>query len=622
MDYLRISDLYRSERFKNNSVGSKGHAGSVYFTDSSTVINCSFTDNSAYLGGAIRLRGQNSEVFDCNFINNSASIIGGAVCMDGGRLVNCNFVGNTVGNSDFGGGAVLIYYNGGEVIKCNFTGNSALSDAGALYLLNPAVVSNCNFVTNKASRKGGAVYMNYKDRVENCIFADNSACCGGAIYSNVEGDVAYCRFTGNDASNGSAIYFNSSSTDKRIANSILLKNRADSKALDVNINENKITITFKGCNNLLNAIYSLESVSFTNVTYWGEDGVMNTDEGRYRMSDGESGQNIAVGVIVDDVVVLKDVKVTDADGKVVLDINPRENYLIGIYHDSDSYYTHSERIISDMKFYVNVTSQTTKNRIVNITAKSNIYGEVLRNKLQFILQNGNSIAANYAGDGIWWARYAFDNCGDYNVGASYDGLDNVTVANATIIINRAETELIAAAITATYNVNRNLVITLKDCNGYIVPGVGVSVDLNGHKIFTTDEKGQIKLSTAGLAPKTYAAKIAFAGNNNYLSSSCNVRIVIKKATPKLNAKRKTFRQSEKVKRYGIVLKSNVGKGIERAQVTLKIGKKTYKAKTNAKGKATFKIKKLTRKGTYKATATYKGNRFYNGVVKKVKITVK
>jgi hypothetical protein len=62
--------------------------------------------------------------------------------------------------------------------------------------------------------------------------------------------------------------------------------------------------------------------------------------------------------------------------------------------------------------------------------------------------------------------------------------------------------------------------------------------------------------------------------------------------------------------------------MKKVKVTLKVNKKTYTAKTNAKGKATFKIKKLTKKGTYKATVTYKGNAYYNKVTKKVKIKIR
>ena len=57
------------------------------------------------------------------------------------------------------------------------------------------------------------------------------------------------------------------------------------------------------------------------------------------------------------------------------------------------------------------------------------------------------------------------------------------------------------------------------------------------------------------------------------------------------------------------------------KLTLKVKGKTYKAKTNNKGKATFKIK-INKKGKYKATITYKGNSKYKKVSKTLKIIIK
>ena len=188
--------------------------------------------------------------------------------------------------------------------------------------------------------------------------------------------------------------------------------------------------------------------------------------------------------------------------------------------------------------------------------------------------------------------------------------------------NKIKTEITGSAITATYNVNKYLVITLKDGTGKALSGVKVTVNLNGAKTYTTDSNGQIKVSTKGLAPKAYTAKVAFNGDAVYDKSAKDIKVTVKKATPKLTAKKKTFKRSVKVKKYSIVLKNNVGKAIKKAKVTIKIGKKTFKAKTNSKGKATFKIKKLTKKGNYKAKVSYKGSKYYNKVTKKVKIRIK
>ena len=198
--------------------------------------------------------------------------------------------------------------------------------------------------------------------------------------------------------------------------------------------------------------------------------------------------------------------------------------------------------------------------------------------------------------------------------------NNVT-ENATIIVNKLKTELTGSAITTTYNINKDLVITLKDITGKALSGVKVAVDLNGAKTYTTDKNGQVKVSTKGLAPKAYTAKVTFNGNTNYDKSTKDVKVTVKKATPKLTAKKKTFKTSVKTKKYTITLKDNTGKAIKKAKVTLKVKGKTYKATTNSKGKAVFKIKNLKKKGTFKATITYKGNKYYNKVSKKANIKV-
>jgi peptidoglycan hydrolase-like protein with peptidoglycan-binding domain len=149
----------------------------------------------------------------------------------------------------------------------------------------------------------------------------------------------------------------------------------------------------------------------------------------------------------------------------------------------------------------------------------------------------------------------------------------------------------------------------------------VTVKIKSSKTLKTDSKGQVKVSTKGLAPKKYTAKITFSGNENYLKSSKSVKVTVKKAKPKITAKKKTYKTTTKTKKYTVTLKDNKGKAIKKAKLTLKVKGKTYKAKTNKKGKATFKITKLNKKGTYKATVTYKGNKYFTKASKEAKIKV-
>ena len=90
----------------------------------------------------------------------------------------------------------------------------------------------------------------------------------------------------------------------------------------------------------------------------------------------------------------------------------------------------------------------------------------------------------------------------------------------------------------------------------------------------------------------------------------------------MNAKKVTFKAKKKTKKYSIVLKTNENKALSKVKVTIKLGKKTYSAKTNSKGQATFKLTKLTKKGSYKATVKFAGNAYYQALSKKVTIKVK
>ena len=195
-------------------------------------------------------------------------------------------------------------------------------------------------------------------------------------------------------------------------------------------------------------------------------------------------------------------------------------------------------------------------------------------------------------------------------------------AQVNVTVQKLKTEINADAITTTYNTNKNLVITLKDAKGNVLSGIDISVSLDSTKTYSTDKNGQVIINVGKLVPKKYTAKITFNGNNKYIASSANIAVTVKKAKAKLTAKNKKFKKSKKVKKYTITLSSGKTK-ISNAKVTLKIkGKKAITAKTNKKGKATFKIKKLNKKGTYKSTIKFKGDKYYNKATKKVKIKIK
>ncbi len=217
------------------------------------------------------------------------------------------------------------------------------------------------------------------------------------------------------------------------------------------------------------------------------------------------------------------------------------------------------------------------------------------------------------------------NAGKYTLQVTTIAEDNYNpvTKTASITVNKLKTTLNAKSIATVYNVNKNLVITLKDSKGNAISGANITVQLKDTKTYTTNKNGQITVPTKGLIPKTYTAKITFKGNTNYEKTSKNtVKVTVKKATPKITAKKKTFKRTVKTKKYSIALKTNQNKAMKGVKVTLKVNKKTYSAKTNKKGVATFKITKLTKTGKYTATVKFAGNKYYNAKAVKQKIIVK
>ena len=200
----------------------------------------------------------------------------------------------------------------------------------------------------------------------------------------------------------------------------------------------------------------------------------------------------------------------------------------------------------------------------------------------------------------------------------------VTEQKVPAPVEKVSTAITASSTTTVYNTNKNLVITLKDSKGKVISNAKITVKLNGvSKVLTTNSKGQCTFSIpSNLVPKTYTATITFAGKDNYLKSNKTVKVTVKKATVKMTAKAKTFKVKTKTKKYTITLKNNKGKVMKSTKVTLKVNGKTFSAKTNSKGVATFKITNLKKKGTFKATIKYAGSKYYNKLSKTVKITVK
>lgn len=699
-----------------------------------------------------------------------------------GNTIKINTSGVINGNGaiiDMNGSNMRAFYVtvSGVTIK-NLTIQNAnyYGHGSAIYFINQGTVENCNFTCNNANAEGGAIWI-FTGSVANCNFASNSAEKGANIYSLSSGSTADTCIFKTEPNNYNVLIL---APTLNVDNSTIYKSN-ETLTFDLRTNSS-IPVA--------NGIISIR-VYHKNNNSW----IAN-----YTSSSGK-------GWIID---------------------LPEGSYyaIFNTEYEGFTPVNKSIKVIKNIEYYANVTPISSNNLSVNITAKSNIPQDIVGGKLLFILPNGTEINATYASNGIWWAVHSFDDYGDYQINASYIGLDNVVVNNATITVkavdlsvnitsdkevyfigdnvvwtitvhnagngtdvtgvllqehfpsrhfkyvtcftnnstynnesqewdigfmgngteatlyivayaiasgehvenrvvvfcneyeydwniwnniaynyvdvlklnstvdvngttldygkavnitvvtegaigitakingenatvegntiiipilnagtynltvttipdedynpatktvnvtvNKIESQVTSQGLTTDYQNNNYLVVNIKDSQGNPIANADANITINGvtYKC-RTDNNGNAQLIIR-LNPKTYIATVTFE-DENHNKKTITTKVVVKKATPKITAKKKTFKKSKKVKKYVVTLKDNLGKPIIKAKLTLKVKGKTYKAKTNAKGKAVFKIKKLIKKGKYKATVTFKCNAYYTKATKKVKIIVK
>ena len=624
--------------------------------------NCTFNDNTALNGGAI----YNGSAEKCTFVSNNASY-GGAIydtnvtnsqfsfnialvrsgAMEGGSAYNCTFIRNSALTYGAASKANLtkcyFHYNNASTFggaigdgcfadNCNFTYNYAVNEGGAVYA---SYVNNSRFQFNHANH-GGAISGNVNS-VENSIFLDNDADDRGGALNNI---YAYnCEFRRNHAREGGAMYGSSAKKCTFIANYA-----TDSSG------------AIKG--------YSEQCIFFDNSAYSGGacegDSFNSTFEQNHAVLGGA-----VYGSFVNDCIFIDNYADEGGaiyGGSAVLCNFTKNSAKVGgaMYGGAavSSNFTsnvaeisggaHYRTSLTDCilidnlpKYVLSVSgfeaingfgadihvklSDSSSNIINNIKTLVQIYDS--NNKLAFV--------------SVWLSgetSFVDLDPGEFTIVVSmadpYYNADSVT-SHMTI---KKASSFYVNSITATYNKKKDFVITLKDSSGKALSGAKVTVNLNGAKTYTTDKNGQIKINVAKLVPKTYTAKITFAGDNSYKASSAEVKVTVKKAKPIIKAKKKTYKATKKVKKFKITLKDNNGKPIKKVKVRLivqkikktskkKTTKKSKKVKkknivkTNKKGKATFKINR-NKKGKYLATVKFYGNEYYAKAVKKVKIKIK
>ena len=667
---IRFSDVNGTVtdcNFYNNSASSSG--GAIYFGGNATVTNCNFVGNSAKYGGAIYFKGAGI-ITNCNFTDNydygSYSAGPAIYAYRDLTISNSVFLNNKEEDCYI---EVNLDSSTNQYLK--FVGQNtylnAISTYEELTLIN-VTYWGVNGITNSGSSPidgkstpKGAVGQN----ISISLFRNGKLICMDEIgvtdsdarvsltdmkikvygeYILVVRHDENSYYPQKESIEYSGVSFNVNVTSMACNDSIVnitatsnIPNEIMRGELIFDIsNGDKVVANYSGDGNWW-ALYTFDdpgeyyvSASFEKLDWLHVDGgtlVVKTNSS-LTLDDVvlNYGESTNVTVTTNNTIGIT-AKIGDKD--VVVD-----NYTIPISGlDAGNYILTVTTITDDNHNPVTKTATITVKKINSTLTVNDIvfdYGSAGSTSVSFTNATGVKASVVKQSKAVVDIKNDLITVSNLNAGTYTLSVTTITDANhspvtkeVTITVRKVKSVLTASAITATYNVNKKLVVTLKDGNGKPISGVKLTVVFSKAKkvTLTTDKNGKAKVSTKGLAPKTYNAKITFE-NNNYFKSTKTVKVTVKKATPKLTAKAKSFKKSLKTKKYTITLKTNKNKALAKSQVTLKVKGTTYKATTNAKGKATFKLTKLNKKGKSTATITYKGSAYYNKVTKKVKINVK
>lgn len=237
-----------------------------------------------------------------------------------------------------------------------------------------------------------------------------------------------------------------------------------------------------------------------------------------------------------------------------------------------------------------------------------------------IVNTTGEYAVDFEGEGSVVENYLVANVytGDASV--------NYVPGHATVKDNapKMQIKIHANDIAAFWDEDIICRVNVTDYNGR-APLSNVIVQLTvGKNNYTnkTDKNGVAIFNLGKFNVGSYNLIITTHDNSSYVPANETVTVTVNKLKAKMTADEKTFKDTDKIKKYTIALKDNKGRAIKYASVILIVNGKSYYATTNYKGLATFKLKKLTKVGKYKAVITYKKNKHYTKITKKVKITVK
>jgi predicted outer membrane repeat protein len=498
-------------------------------------------------------------------------------------------------------GILIIEANGVVLKNINFVnGIDNGQSGGGAYVRGVTTFDHCTFENCNATANGGAIFAAAKVTIKDTLFSNNEAGeYGGAIYAcypssgDVSLDITGSRFEENYAMLGGAIYLSYKNEDDVFYNSVgkyFIKNTV---------------FDFNGAAQNGGAILACQNgdilnCKFTNNYAYSCGGAIFLSDGRYDESTG-AGHSFRL----------------DVHGTSSFTGNSAERHGGAIYTNPQS---------STFKPILNVYDS------VVFEANSATLGGALYlrqsdstiKEAKFKNNRAESGSAMYYGTAI--------DC-------VFEGNTEPVTKYVTIKKTKTEVTITPIPVKALYGENKYFqVLVVNTKTGAPMSGFNVKLSfyypsggLATSAIVTTGPDGIARYSISGLGPRNYKVVVSVSDLLNFKGTKKTSYAKISRSTFIIKAPKvkKAYRKTVKFK---ITVKDKAtGKAFNKALLKIKVytGKKhkTYSKKTNKKGKATLKLKKL-KKGKHKVLIyadsykSLKGYYCYDAAKKKSSIIIK
>ncbi|MCP4644995.1 MAG: hypothetical protein GY851_31425, partial [bacterium] len=266
--------------------------------------HCVFSNNESLApGGAIHFGGRSG----APILGERLDLIDGSFTA-GGAFTDCTFTGNSAPL----GGAVASFDVDVTFTRCTFTGNTADYGGAVHHTLGTATFVDCVFDGNAGTEQGGSVHAVKMGGVERfypdalgaeflntgvasaftgCIFRDNVAPYGGAVCSMDGAELTFdaCRFSGNVGDMGGAVMNTYAGASTSLVNCVLDHNTATAQGGAICIGVGPLDLM--NCTVANNAapegpavMFTGRGLTLTNTVLW--DGVHEGLNGFIKVPDG------------------------------------------------------------------------------------------------------------------------------------------------------------------------------------------------------------------------------------------------------------------------------------------------------------------------------------------------